>query len=90
MMAKQQQDDQPTMRGPAIYRIRVGGRVDPRWADRVSGMQITNLTHLRGNTESVLVGRLADQSALNGVLTALYDRHLPVISVEYLEGQEFE
>lgn len=89
-MASKQQDNQPTMQGPATYRIRVGGRVDPRWSDRVSGMQITHVTHLRGKTESVLVGRLADQSALNGVLTALYDRHLPVISVECLEGQEFE
>ena len=89
-MAKEQQDDPPTMSGPAIYRIRVGGRVDPRWSDRVSGMQITHVTRLRGKSESVLVGRLADQSALNGILTALYDRHLPVISVECLEGQEFE
>ena len=89
-MAKTQQHDQPTMKEPAIYRIRVGGRVDPRWADRVSGMQITHVTRLPGKTESVLVGRLADQSALNGLLTALYDRHMPVISVECLEGQEFE
>ena len=89
-MTKTQQDDQPTMQGSAIYRIRVGGRVDPRWSDRVSGMQITHVTHLRGRTESVLVGRLADQSALNGVLTALYDRHLPVISVECLDGTDSE
>ena len=89
-MAKKQQDNQPTMKEPATYRIRVGGRVDPRWSDRVSGMQITHVTRLRGRTESVLVGRLADQSALSGVLTALYDRHLPVISVECLDGKESE
>jgi hypothetical protein len=53
-------------------------------------MQTTHLTRLRGKTESVLVGRLADQAALNGFLSALYERHLPVISVECLEGQESE
>jgi len=78
------------MRGPAVYRIRVSGRVDPQWADRVSGMQITHLTRPRGKLESVLVGRLADQAALNGVLSALYDRHLPVISVECLEERASE
>jgi hypothetical protein len=89
-MASAQQDNQPTMQGPATYRIRVSGSVDPQWADRVSGMQTTHLTRLRGKTESVLVGRLADQAALNGFLSALYERHLPVISVECLEGQESE
>jgi hypothetical protein len=86
-MVSKQHSDQPTMQGPAIYRIRVKGRLDAQWADRVSGMQITHLSRLLGKTESVLVGRLADQAALNGVLSALYDRHLPVISVECLEGQ---
>ena len=89
-MASKQHDNQPTMKEAATYRIRVAGRVDSKWSDRVSGMQITHVTHLRGKSESVLVGRLADQSALNGVLTALYDRHLPVISVDCLDGQEFE
>ena len=90
MVAKTQQDDQPTMQEPATYRIRVAGRVDPLWADRVSGMQITHVTHLRGKTESVLVGRLADQAALNGVLSALYEKHLPVIAIDHLDGQESE
>jgi hypothetical protein len=89
-MASAQQSNQPTMQGPAVYRIRVSGSVDPEWVDRVSGMQTTHLTRLRGKTESVLVGRVADQAALNGVLSALYERHLPVISVECLGGQESE
>ena len=31
-----------------------------------------------------------DQGALNGVLSALYERHLPVIAVECLDGEESE
>jgi hypothetical protein len=53
-------------------------------------MQITHPIRSRGKTETVLIGQLADQSALNGVLRALYGRHLPVISVECLEGEEPE
>jgi len=89
-MAIKQHGDQPTMQGPAIYRIHVSGRVHARWADQLWGMQITHPIRPRGKTETVLIGQLADQSALNGVLRALYERHLPVISVECLEGEEFE
>ena len=78
------------MGGPAVYRISVSGRVDPRWADELWGMQITHRIQAPGKTESLLVGRLADQGALNGVLAALYERHLPVISVECLDGGESE
>ena len=33
---------------------------------------------------SILLGELADQAALAGVLNTLYELHLPVISVERL------
>ena len=78
------------MSGPAIYQIRVNGRVDPRWIDRVCGMQVTHAIRAPGKTESILVGRLADQGALNGVLSALYEKQLPVIAIEHLDGQESE
>jgi hypothetical protein len=34
---------------------------------------------------TILIGRLMDQAALCGVLNALYDLHLSVISVEFLD-----
>ena len=40
-----------------------------------------------GGGETELYGRLLDQSALAGVLTALYDLHLPIVSVK-CEGSE--
>ena len=30
----------PGLHEPAVYRIRVAGRLGPKWADRVVGMQI--------------------------------------------------
>jgi hypothetical protein len=42
-------------------------------------------------TQTVLVGRLADQSSLSGVLNTLHDLHLPVLSAECLgDGEEGE
>ena len=89
-MERRHYHDPPTMSGPAIYRIRVSGRVDPRWIHNVCGMQVTHAIRSPGKTESVLVGRLADQAALNGVLSALYEKHLPVIAIDHLDGQESE
>ncbi len=35
---------------------------------------------------TILMGRVADQSALIGVLNSLYDMGYPILSVEYLEA----
>jgi len=59
---------------------------DARWADRLSGMNISRARASDGSEETVLVGRLPDRSALSGVLNSLYELHLPVTSVECLEA----
>ena len=70
---------------PAIYRIVVSGRLDENWRERFGGLNITEIAGAAGETETVLVGRMADQSELSGVLTALYESRFPVISVDCLE-----
>lgn len=88
-MEKKQPGKGPTMEGPATYRIRIQGHLDARWSDRIGGMKITEARECDGEVESVLVGRLADQAALSGVLNTLYDLHLPVVSVEFVDrGKE--
>lgn len=77
----------PSMTGPAIYRIRVQGRLDPSWSDRLEGMNITRATAADDKEQTVLVGRLRDQGALSGVLNTLYELHFPVLSVECLESE---
>jgi hypothetical protein len=37
---------------------------------------------------ATLVGRLLDQAQLSGVLNALYEMHLPILSVEILDEEE--
>ena len=76
----------PTMSGSAVYRIRVRGRLDPELSDRLSGMDIENLTRSNGSFESVLEGHVVDQAALVGILNKLYELHLPVISADFLGG----
>jgi hypothetical protein len=75
-----------TMQGPAIYRIVVRGTLDPDWSKRIAGMSITERHTKANEVETVLVGRLSDQTALASVLNALYELHLPVVSADCLES----
>jgi hypothetical protein len=70
--------------GPAVYRIRVSGRVPASWSSRLEGMAITVFSTDTGPHVTSLVGELSDQADLAGVLNALYGLHLPVLSVECL------
>jgi len=70
------------MDSPANYRIIVQGRLEADWAERVGGMAITSTD---ANGATTLEGRLEDQAALAGLLIALYELHLPLVLVEYLD-----
>lgn len=76
----------PEMDGPAIYRICVRGPLGAEWSSRLAGMTITSSQDPGGAARTILVGRIADQAALSGLLNGLYELHLPVISVECLES----
>jgi hypothetical protein len=70
---------------PVAYRIQVQGLVASKWSDRLQGMDISQATTDSGHIVSTLTGELPDQAALAGVLNALYEMHLPVLSVECLK-----
>jgi hypothetical protein len=76
----------PTMEGPAVYRISVGGRLDADWSDRMGGMTVTTTGGRDSPDTTTLEGRLPDQAALTGVMNILYELHLPVLSVDCLEA----
>jgi hypothetical protein len=73
---------------PAIYRIIVFGHADADLSDELGGMQMTPARSDDGSETMTLVGRVADQGALIGVLNALYSMRMPVLSVECLEVDE--
>jgi len=72
---------------PGNYRIRVLGFLDERFSERLGGLRISQCG-LKGHEETVteLVGRVRDQAELAGLLNSLYELHLTLRSVEYING----
>lgn len=62
------------------YEIRLGARLDPRWAEWFDGMVLTHADD--GST--VLTGAALDQAALHGVLRMVRDLGLPLLAVTQL------
>ena len=71
---------------PAVYTIRVVGKLDDSWSERLSGLTILSYnTMLKDGIDvTTLTGKLQDQTALSGILNTLYNLRLPLLSVEYL------
>ena len=65
-------------------RIRIKGRLDESWSDRLGGLRITSLEG-PDTAETVLEGDVPDQAALQGVLAALGDLNLAIISVDTMD-----
>ena len=68
---------------PAIYRIRVQGRLDPQWSDWFDGFTI--VAEPGGRT--LLTGRVADQPALHGILAKISNLALPLLLVERVSDE---
>ena len=73
---------------PGNYRIRVLGLLNESWSDRLGGLRISacSLKDQEGPVTE-LVGQVRDQANLAGVLNSLYELHLTLLSVEYLNGE---
>ena len=66
---------------PVVYEVRAQGWVSTRWADWLDGMTLA----LEGGNDApsvaLLAGRLADQSALLGLLQSLHNLGFPILAV---------
>jgi hypothetical protein len=67
--------------GRGVYEIRVKGNLDLRWSDWFNGFSIAPV----GDEETLLIGSVADQAALHGVLHKIRDLGLPLLTVQRLE-----
>lgn len=73
-----------TLERPAMYQIKVPGKLDESWSDWVGEMTVTVESDDEGLSISTLTATL-DQAALLGLLRRLYSFGLPLISVICVE-----
>ena len=74
-----------TLDQPGAYRICVQGSLSEKWAGYFEEMSITRIVDAEGNTQTILIGELPDQGAVQGVLQKLYNLGLPLISAEKID-----
>ncbi len=61
-----------------VYRIRVNGHLDDRWADWFGGLDLQR----QDDGTTLLVGPIVDQAALHGTLACIRDLALPLLAVD--------
>ena len=64
-----------------MHEIRVQDHLDERWTDWLEGL---TFTHDSDGT-TTLMGPVADQAALHGVLNKIRDLALPIVSVRRVD-----
>ena len=69
---------------PARYRIFVTGCMESDLAERLWGMTASPVEKIGEPEQTMLVGEVADQAALVGIINALYNAGHTVVSVERL------
>ena len=66
----------------AVYRIEVEGQLDKSWSGWFCGMILSYQDEV-----SILTGPLADQAALRGLLSKIWDLNLTLVSITRLGPQ---
>jgi hypothetical protein len=67
-----------------VYEIRFRGHLDRSRAQMFEGLEMAQ----EPGGETILIGPVADQAALHGVLSRIRDLGLPLLSVQNLSQEE--
>jgi hypothetical protein len=65
-----------------IYQIRIKGRLSDQWSEWFQGLSIMPAD----DSDTFLIGPVADQAALFGLLRKVRDLGMPLLSVNRIEG----
>ena len=71
----------------AMYKIKVQGELKESWSEKLQGLQINVERSPAKKPVSILIGQINDQSALTGVLNALYEYNMTILSVHMLKSK---
>ena len=66
---------------PMIYQIKIKGHLGPEWASWFENLEVTP----EDNGDTLLIGPVADQAALHGLLKKVRDLGIPLVSVNRAE-----
>ena len=69
----------------AVYQIVVQGSLTEQLAECLGGLRLQVSPGVHGGAATTLTGRLRDQAQLIGVLNALYEMRVPILSLELLK-----
>lgn len=70
--------------GPTVYQITIQGCLDETWSTWFDGLTICSID----DGKTLIVGPIADQPALHGVLKKIRDLGLPLLDVSQLDKQK--
>ena len=70
---------------PAVYEIKVQGRLREDWADSFGGLEIHTGNSNTEYTVTTLRGKVIDQAALHGMLNRIRDLGLPLLLVRRVD-----
>jgi hypothetical protein len=71
---------------PVVYQIRLKGQLDTCWTDWFGGMAVA----LTDDGDTLLIGPVADQAALHGLLRKVRDLGIPLVSVNEIHHHPSE
>jgi hypothetical protein len=69
--------------GPDTYWIRVKGRLDPSWSEWLGGFTVQS----QRDDNTLLVGAVVDQAALQGILNKLFGMNLRLLSLKLIKDK---
>jgi len=72
----------PAPAEPAIYQLRLQGRLGAEWGDWLEGMTISPAE----NGDTLVTGPVVDQAALHGLLRKVRDLGIPLLAVNRLQS----